>query len=130
MRHTQRARASDPTESRAAILDRHGFTLAELIVGVMLLTVGLGALAGTSAWTFRESVSARRVERAANLARSRLELLRLGPCGAASGVEVHGDLIERWSVSQNRLGALATVAIAQRDSGRMREQRYHAAFPC
>lgn len=130
MRHTQRAHASDRTESRTGTLDRGGFTLAELIVGVMLLTVGLGALAGTSAWTLRETASARRVERAANLARSRLELLRLGPCGAATGVEMHGDLIERWSVSQARLGAVATVTIAPRDSGRMPEQRYHAAFPC
>lgn len=130
MRHTQRAHAGAPTGPRASILFRRGFTLAELIVGVMLLTVGLGALAGTSAWTLRETASARRVERAANLARSRLELLRLGPCGAASGVEIHADLIERWSLSQSRLGAVATVAIAPRDSGRMREQRYHAAFPC
>jgi prepilin-type N-terminal cleavage/methylation domain-containing protein len=109
---------------------RAGFTLAELIVAVVLLTVGLGALASTTTWTIREAQASRRTERAATIARSRLDLLRLVPCVSLSGEATHGDLVERWSVALTGKRARTIVSVAARDSGHMREQRYETAFAC
>ena len=109
---------------------RRGFTLVEVVVGIVLLTIGLGALAGTSVWVIGETSAARRAERAANIARSRLELLRLRPCASDAGVANHGELIERWTVSPGEGRAVAEVSVVARDNGRMREQRYQVVFPC
>ena len=109
---------------------RPGFSLVELVVAIMLLTVGLGALAGTSAWLMRETSSARRQQRAAALARSRLELLRLAPCADQSGTEIRNDLIERWSLVRREGHVAVVVSVTAADSGSMRTQRYHASIPC
>jgi prepilin-type N-terminal cleavage/methylation domain-containing protein len=122
-----RQRSTRPLRRR---LQRRGFTLAELIVAIVLLTVGLGALASTAAWILREASSSRRTERAAVLARARLELLRFAECNPGSAVVPHGDLVERWSISVESQRAVAVVIVSARDSGRMREQRYQAAYQC
>lgn len=109
---------------------RRGFTLVELVVGIVLLTVGLGALASTSLWVLRETMAARRAERAANIARSRLELLRLRPCASDAGVANHGELLEQWTLTPGGDRVVAAVSVMARDNGRMREQRFWAAFPC
>ena len=96
----------------------------------MLLTVGLGALAGTATWVLRETASSRRAERAATLARTRMEMLRLAPCTTGSGVVAHADLIDRWTLSLDAHRAVAVVSVVARDSGRMPEQRYQAGFRC
>ena len=120
--HAQR---HDPRAAR-----RGGATLVELIVAMVLLTIGVGALASTSAYVLHEISTSRRAERAAILARSRLDELRLGPCTSASGTRTHGELTERWSVTGADHGAHATVTISYRDRERAREQRYDGGFPC
>ena len=95
-----------------------------------MLTVGLGALAGTGAWVLRETAASRRLERAATLARGRLELLRASPCTHTSGARAHGDLVEQWTLSVDGRRAVADVSIVARDSGLMPGLRQQAAFGC
>lgn len=119
-----------PGTPRHASAPRAGFSLTELIVAIVLMTVGLCALASTSVWLTTGTSSSRRTERAAVLALSRLELLRSGACTPAAGALTHGDLIERWSLSVEAGRAIAVVTVSPRDSGRIREQRYQTAYPC
>jgi len=109
---------------------RYGFTLAELIVAIVLLTIGVGALASTAAYSIYGSAASRRTERAAMLARTRLELLRLRPCVSGSDVVAHDGLTERWTVTATPRGAIAVVAITYRERSRAAEQRYESRFPC
>ena len=97
---------------------------------MVLLTVGLGALASTAAWILGETSASRRAERAATLARSRLELLRFTGCNPGGAVVRHGDLVEQWALSVESHRAIAVVVVSARDSGRMRQQRYQAAYQC
>ena len=124
MRHAPTARPAPVARAR------RGLTLVEVVVGILLLTIGLGALASTSLWLVREATAARRAERAANIARSRIELLRLRPCESDAGVASHGELLEQWTVSPGTDRVIATVSVVARDNGRLREQRYQVAFPC
>ena len=126
-RSDRHPRALDPVSWASR---RNGFTLVELIVAVLLLTVGLGALAGTSTWVLRETAASRRAERAAVIAQARLELLRVGSCASGSGTATHGELVERWSVVLDERRAIAIVSVAGRDHEYLREQRYQAAFRC
>lgn len=109
---------------------RYGFTLAELIVSIVLLTIGVGALASTAAYSIYEAAASRRTERAAMLARTRLELLRLRPCVSGSDVVTHDGMTERWTVSATPRGAVATVAITYDERHRIAEHNFASRFPC
>lgn len=110
--------------------DRHGFTLAELIVALMLLTVGLLALASTSAFLAYEHAASGRAERAATIAGSRLEILRAGSCASAQGTETVDGLTAAWSVASSGHTALATVRVSWAERGTAVVQRYASGFTC
>jgi prepilin-type N-terminal cleavage/methylation domain-containing protein len=60
--------------------NRGGFTLVELLVAMMILTVGLLALLGTSALDTRAIMRERNIDYAAIYAARRLEMLRIDAC--------------------------------------------------
>ena len=109
---------------------RNGFTLTELIVALMLLTVGLLALASTSAFLTYEYAAAGRAESAAIIAESRLETLRLAGCTAVSGAAVSDGFGSTWSVAIVGTTALATVAVTWTERGESAVQRYATGFVC
>lgn len=109
---------------------RHGVTLIELLVALVLLTVGLGALAGTTSVLIHDATTSRRSTRAALIARSRLERLRMDRCTTSAGVEQHGGITERWAVTTNDRGATAVVDVGFADRARQVEQRYRSRFAC
>src|ERR1700759_1026125 len=79
---------------------RHGFTLVELLVAVVLLNVGLLALVGASAALVRRHVAVRARSAAVRAASARLELLAASPCVASDGSAARPDgLDEYWSAS-------------------------------
>ena len=120
------ARAGTPPIGRS--LD--GFTLAELIVALMLLTVGLLALASTSAFLTYEYAATGRAERAAAMGGSRLEILRTGSCADAQGTETVDGLTVAWSVAPSGSTALATVHVSWAERGTAVVQRYTSGFGC
>jgi prepilin-type N-terminal cleavage/methylation domain-containing protein len=76
-----------------------GYTLIEVVVALLLFTVGGLALVGTSAVVGRE-LSANAVrERAGRVAEARLELLRAACHGATAGSERLGKVESVWSAS-------------------------------
>ena len=121
---------SEPALDAVTASARHGFTLAELIVALVLLTVGLLALASTSAFLTYEIAANGRAERAAAIGQSRLEILRTGICADAQGREsVHG-LSVAWSVAPSGRSALATVEVSWAERGKAVAQRYASGYTC
>jgi prepilin-type N-terminal cleavage/methylation domain-containing protein len=77
-------------ETSASAAPRAGFTLVEVLVAVVVLTVGLLALAGAAGHYARTLGRAAALATAAHAARAQLEARRAQPCalaGAAEAVE-------------------------------------------
>jgi len=123
---------SDLHPSSRAIRDVHrdGFTLTELIVALMLLTVGLLALASTASFLTAESAASSRAERAAVVAGSRLEILRTHGCASAQGRETVGELTATWAVVASEGSALASVTVSWTERGRPIIHRYTSGIAC
>ena len=87
-----------------------GFALVELVVAVLVLTVGVLALAGTAAAVSRMVAWGQRLGGSAGAAQARLEALRSGGCGSlADGRDSVGPYQLRWTVVT--AGSLRTVAL-------------------
>jgi prepilin-type N-terminal cleavage/methylation domain-containing protein len=87
-----------------------GFTLVELVVATLVLTVGVLALAGTAAAVSRMVGWGQRMGGSAVVAAARLEQLRSGGCPPlGSGRDSAGRYRLQWSVTTS--GVLSTVAL-------------------
>ena len=110
-----------------SLVSRAGTTLVELVVSLVIITVGLLALAGAAAIVARETAAGRRELDLAWRARARLERLTSVPCGRlAGGTASAAGIDERWTVSAGRNGTLRLVVTvesadraAQRDAHRL-----------
>ena len=78
---------------------RRGFTLVELIVAMLLLSVGVLGLAGVSAYAIRQSNTAQSRNLATNVAESRMEELRSRSCASiTAGSATTNGVSESWTV--------------------------------
>src|SRR5438477_7969799 len=93
----RRVRNRTPCVARSR-WSRAGFTLIEVLVAVMLIDVGLLALAASSAVLVRQTTQARARIAALQAASNRLETLAAAPCVAGAGIVVAASgLREYWS---------------------------------
>jgi prepilin-type N-terminal cleavage/methylation domain-containing protein len=114
---------------------RSGFTIVEIMVAVVILSVGILGLAATAAVVTRQMTGAVHQNVAANVAYSRLERIRTGNCVAmldssnARGVTTR-NVTETWRVERldNAIGV--DLLISYKVRGIKREQKYHSEFPC
>src|SRR5687767_1441115 len=80
-------------------LPRAGTTLVELIIALVIVTVGLLALAGAAALVARETAAGRREIILSWRGRARLERLASLPCPLQSAGSASADgVTERWTV--------------------------------
>lgn len=80
---------------------RRGFSIVEVIVAMMIVTVGLLGIAGSTALALRTTLDATRRRDAAERAQSRLALLAATGCARASSgsaTDATRQLTEQWSV--------------------------------
>ena len=110
---------------------RAGYTLIELVVALLVFSVGGLGLVATSAVIGRE-LSANAVrERAGRIAATRLEILA-AECGVATGGrETIGGIRSEWSVSfpdSSRVSLVESVTYPTRRGGRT--DTYRAVLPC
>jgi Tfp pilus assembly protein PilV len=92
---------------------RPAFTIAEVLVALMLLSVGLLGMAGSSALAVRSSSAAARERRAIQRAEGRIAALSAGGCAAAasgSAIDPVTGFDERWTVSPVANGVVAVDA--------------------
>ncbi len=108
-----------------------GYTLVEIVVAILLFTVGGLALAATSAVIGRELNANAIRERAGRIAETRLEMLGARCRGASGGREVLGQIESEWSVGfpdSLHVSLLETIAYpSRRGSG---TDSYHVTVPC
>ena len=96
-----RSRAAGAGTDRRAPRSRTGSSIVEVLVALVLLTVGLLGVAGNGAIAARASSAAARERRAAQRAADRVALLRAQGCAAASDgalTDSSAALTERWTV--------------------------------
>ena len=121
-------------KTRRIVRDQRGFTIAEVIVAMMILTVGVLAMMGTSAAVNRLIVRGRRTTLATQLAEQVLDSLRrvananLVACtGLAAnatgytrqGVQVQwtvGALTANGNISERQVAAILTYVTAGRSN--------------
>ena len=85
-----------------AAAPRRGFTVTEVVVAVMILSIGVLGLAGTSGAVARQMGGSADMTRAASRAASRMERLSgMSVCPPAAGTvgsETSNGVVERWSM--------------------------------
>jgi prepilin-type N-terminal cleavage/methylation domain-containing protein len=108
-----------------------GYTLIELIVALLLFTIGGLALVATSALVGRQMNTNAVRERAGRMATSRLEILGAQCRDAASGSEAFQQIESEWSVAlldSARLNVVESISYPAAE-GR-RTELFHAVLPC
>jgi prepilin-type N-terminal cleavage/methylation domain-containing protein len=112
-------------------MNKRGFSLIEVIFAVVILTVGILALAGTSVRVVRMISQGGRLGGASLVAEGRFELLRATTCASlASGSVVEGPYTVRWTVAST--GYLRTVGltVAYVTGGRTHTDAYVTSISC
>ena len=107
--------------------------MLEVLVALVVITVGMLGVAGASAVALRASHAALRERGAVTRARTRLALLAAAGCAGASDGEVRvaARVVERWSVGPTVNGVRLVQARAEwDDTGRRRELLLPSALLC
>jgi len=114
-----------------------GFSLAELLLAVVLLEVGILALAATASGIVRMTVLGGRSGGSSVLAASRFDALRATVCalpaaaGAAAGDSAaDGRFRERWSVAGAGPARAAQVLVSYADGPLARSDLYETVIAC
>ncbi len=83
-----------------------GFTIVEVLIAVMVLTVGLLGLASTAGYVTRMIGQGNRYTIAATMAGRQLEMLRAGGCAnMTSGSSATGRFTVSWTITPVNTGA-------------------------
>jgi Tfp pilus assembly protein PilV len=108
-----------------------GYTLIEIIVALLLFTIGGLALVSTSALIARATSADGIRERAGRIAASRLETLSIECQGAVSGRETLQQVESEWSVSPLDSARITVVeAVRYPSSGGRRTLRLPSVLTC
>ncbi len=113
---------------------RAGFSLIELMVAVLLLDVGVLALAATAAGVVRLTTAGGREGSAALLAAARREALRVSACGVdslgAAGADTEGPFAVSWSVAPGGTDRTVRVRVSYADGRAVRRVESDSRFAC
>ena len=112
---------------------RDGVTLVEILVAVVMLTVAVGGLLGSSAPVASQMGGGVRQTVAAGMAQARLDSLTSLSCaqlaaGAATGNSITRGVRESWTVTDGR--NIKTIAVNIIIPRRTRTLVYSMVIPC
>jgi type IV pilus assembly protein PilV len=94
------------------VTSERGFTIVEVLIAVMVLSVGLLALVGSAAVTTRMIAQGQRYSEASALANERFEILRSQTCAAmADGSATSGRFTVTWRVVADASGRAREVQV-------------------
>ncbi|HKI94772.1 MAG TPA: prepilin-type N-terminal cleavage/methylation domain-containing protein [Gemmatimonadales bacterium] len=92
--------------------DRRGFTIVEVLIAVLVLTVGMLGLVTTAALTTRMIGQGQRYTEASTLASQRFEILRARSCTAlADSTETQGAYTVGWTVASADGGKSRVITV-------------------
>ena len=110
---------------------RAGFTLPEVLLATMLLSLGLGALASAATYIAAESADARRLAEAAQVVSSALDSLRSAPCATLSGgARSSGSTNVSWTVSLAHNARAVHAALVTTHGTHVRSYAIDGLLPC
>jgi prepilin-type N-terminal cleavage/methylation domain-containing protein len=111
---------------------RSGLTLVEMMVAIMIVTVGLLGLAGSSAYVIRQVSGGANQSIAANAIQSRLEWMRSVPCSQIKdSTATNRGVREHWVPGPTHNGILwVRDTIRYSVGGTPRTQTYTMTVPC
>ena len=113
-------------------LARPGLTVVEVLVALVLVAVGLLAIAGASALALRAASLVSRERLAVRQADRRLARLTAAGCTSASaGTDSVGGMLERWTIADS-LGGVASVeaSVEWQAGARLRVLTLRSALVC
>ena len=113
-RETGRQRDAWPARAGATqrTLDAAGFTILEVLAALLVLTVGLLALAATMGYAASMVGQGKRYAEVAALAQARIEMLRAGGCDAMSpGSTIAGRYAVSWTVARVHSGGARQIGL-------------------
>jgi prepilin-type N-terminal cleavage/methylation domain-containing protein len=110
---------------------QRGYTIIEMLVAVMIFTIGLLAMAGTASLIMMTIAGSQTRSIAAAVAESRFERMRAQTCTAhAAGTAVTRGLREDWSVQPLARADDVTVVVTMLVNHRTRTQAFRSYMPC
>ena len=108
-----------------------GFTLIELMVTIIILVIGLFAMAGTTAVVTRHIGGGAQMALAASTAQARFERLRAESCLTLSDGDAESrGISETWVVSNKLRAVEVTLVVGFNTSRGWREHEYKTRIPC
>lgn len=100
--------------------NRRGFTLPELMVAIVIITIGLLAMVSVSSKSVSQTGAGEHEVRIAALALSRFELLKSQGCASltlpSNGTATWGGVTELWSAAKSSGSNTAFPIVAMTDS--------------
>jgi prepilin-type N-terminal cleavage/methylation domain-containing protein len=110
---------------------RAAFTLVELLVAIVVLTVGLLALAATAGLVASQVGDGGRLTGAAHVAHSLLDSLALNDCTTVvSGVSRRQGSVASWDVARDTLAARVEMRVGTELRRGSRDDTYRLVVPC
>ena len=111
--------------------NRRGFTLVELVVAIIVISIGVIGLASTAGAVTRQTGGGRRMVIAANVARARFELMAAQNCATVtSGSASTRGIAERWTATQGTLSVLVQNTVTYTTTRGNRSQTFSTRIPC
>lgn len=117
-----------PNPNRRA--DRTGFTLVEVIVAILLLTIALLALEGSAAVTVRELSESQRETLATRFAERQRERAFAGACATSSGNDSANGVGVSWAAAPTGQRLRVTQYTSFNTRSGTRREFYDAAGRC
>jgi prepilin-type N-terminal cleavage/methylation domain-containing protein len=111
--------------------NRRGFTLVELVVAILVITIGVIGLASTAGAVTRQMGGGRRMLVASSVARTRLEWLAAQNCTTlANGSATTRGVAESWTVTPGTRSVNVQLGVTYVTTRGNRTQSYSTWIPC
>ena len=110
-----------------------GFTIVEVVVAIVVFTLGILGLVGTAATVTRMVGRSQQYNMSASLAQQRVEMLLAAGCGSmASGTATSGAYTVTWTVASTSggLGRSIGITVTYRTAAGMRTDTFTSAASC
>ena len=116
---------------RTARRVRRGMTLAELLVAIVVMSVGVLGLAASSAVVTRMIGGGATQTLAATVAQAHIEQLRSQSCASmAGGVDTVRGIVTTWTTQAITRGVSVDMTVEYNTVHGTRTRSYRSIFPC
>jgi Tfp pilus assembly protein PilV len=119
------------TTRKRAVRARAGFMLAELLVALMIFSVGALAMVATASNVMTLMTASKNRTVAADVVQARFERMRSQPCAAhTTDSATARGVTESWKVVNLVRADDVTVTVRFTSNGRLQSRVYRSFFPC